>query len=500
MNEMKDRYFRIEELVTDLFDDKISEDLRAKSIAELSELMIDEPEAQEYYVELMTLQAMLETELEPLPNTLSQLVTLKQDSKITRLRAAFRNPWQGSIVLAVLLLLIVTPLTVFFAFSERLPFTQDQVTPIPSDPLLPDDSTARLTATFQTRWDDTNHRLGDKLKAGDRLTLLSGQCEITFARHAKLICEAPACFVIDGDNGITLREGKVVVTAPPSAFGFSVKTKDTVITDFGTEFGVSVATDRAVGVQVFVGDVIVEGEAFQTNKKMGAGEAFAFESNGDFSRQSLDSFNFNRNMPEGTSTLRGEIIVYSAEEGLEGNQYDFPGALGHDFDVVAPIEVTRLGVFDSESNGLFRNLKVELWQRDDAGTPSDPCDDRGVSRLIELDFTPDNSGSLVGGFRFKPLASPLELPVGSYTIVASGFGEKEPNFNTQGKTLLPAETAGAIVLVGTSRYGNEADKFPTILDGALHPIPKLNSTPNQYAAASFSFRYVSKSSNNIPLP
>src|SRR5437016_13537351 len=66
-----------------------------------------------------------------------------------------------------------------------------------------------------------------------------------------------------------------------------------------------------------------------------------------------------------------QVIAYRVTAGTVGNQDDLGGALGMDFDVNAPIMVTRLGVFDSGSNGLGRFLTAQIYDRD-TQTPVSP--------------------------------------------------------------------------------------------------------------------------------
>ncbi|MFL2478000.1 MAG: LamG-like jellyroll fold domain-containing protein, partial [Verrucomicrobiales bacterium] len=89
-----------------------------------------------------------------------------------------------------------------------------------------------------------------------------------------------------------------------------------------------------------------------------------------------------------------DTIVYDIEAGTTGNQ-DFGGALGMDFDTNAELTVTALGAFDEDSDGLNRDINVQLWSRDGAA---------GVEVLAELNFTGDDPGTLEGGQRFKALA------------------------------------------------------------------------------------------------
>ena len=46
---------------------------------------------------------------------------------------------------------------------------------------------------------------------------------------------------------------------------------------------------------------------------------------------------------------QSSFVAYDVPEGVVGNQ-EFGGALGHDFDVNLDVVITRLGVFDSESD------------------------------------------------------------------------------------------------------------------------------------------------------
>ena len=153
------------------------------------------------------------------------------------------------------------------------------------------------------------------------------------------------------------------------------------------------------------------------------------------------------------------VIVYDAVEGTVGNQ-NFAGALGMDFEVNSAIVVSELGAFDSGSDGLFLPIKVELWSREG---------DSGIEILAELDFDENDEGILEGGHRFKELNEPIILDSGSYTIVATGYGEGEPNVNASGQPAVnfgmsTNDASGAITFVGGSRWGN-AGAFPANIDG-----------------------------------
>ncbi|MGH2626702.1 MAG: hypothetical protein ACRDHY_08645, partial [Anaerolineales bacterium] len=170
------------------------------------------------------------------------------------------------------------------------------------------------------------------------------------------------------------------------------------------------------------------------------------------------------------SALSGQEshIAYEVPAGTPGNQ-DYGGSLGHDFDVDLTIKVTRLGVFDSLSDGLKRTITARLYDRDT------------FAELASHVFTADDPGELVGGSRFKDLDEPLELSPGFHgTMSAEGYGAEELNGNTHGGPALVWGTNSgncSISFVGGGRFGS-LGAYPATPDGG--PV-------NRYAAGTFQF-------------
>jgi hypothetical protein len=160
--------------------------------------------------------------------------------------------------------------------------------------------------------------------------------------------------------------------------------------------------------------------------------------------------------------------AYSVVAGTAGIQ-NFSGALGLDFDVVRDIEVTQLGCFDHQSNGIAAGvtITVQLWRR--SGVPAAlDIDPLAAGMQTGLTFTQASGGTAAGGQRFKSLTAPVALAQGQYTIVAYGYGAAELNGNVNGTTLFPVTTnsaAGAIAFVGSGRWGNTQGAFPPNPDG-----------------------------------
>ena len=177
----------------------------------------------------------------------------------------------------------------------------------------------------------------------------------------------------------------------------------------------------------------------------------------------------------------GEVALI-VEEGVVGNQ-NFGGALGMDFVVNKAISVSELGAFDSESDELLLPITVELWSRNDGGTPDVFDDDSGGEILASIQLE-DDEGTLDGGTRFLALEEAVDLLPGAYTIVGWGYGDDEMNYNLEGRDAAPEGLTitenDAITFVGQSRFGDPGNngQWPTELDGG--PV-------NRYGAGSFKF-------------
>ena len=180
--------------------------------------------------------------------------------------------------------------------------------------------------------------------------------------------------------------------------------------------------------------------------------------------------------------------AYATPANTVGNQ-DFGGSLGMDFVVTRPVVLTELGCFDSAGDGIAvgTTITVQLWRRNDNGTPDNPIDDTGNGVLAVTNFTSLSPGALVAGNRFKPLPAPLPLTNGAYTIVAYGYSAGEPLMNNSVPLTLDSGD-GALQFVGRSRYGN-AGAFPNTPDSRVA----------QYGAGTFRFRGVPASEFNTTL-
>ncbi len=150
---------------------------------------------------------------------------------------------------------------------------------------------------------------------------------------------------------------------------------------------------------------------------------------------------------------------------------DFASALGMDFFVNNPVTVTRLGIFDSNSDGISTTITARVYDLDNPGTP-----------VAELIFDEMDPGLLLNGSRYRTLSTPLVLPHGFRgTIVAVGFNTANRAGNMT--AALPWTTNsgnGALFFTGTARFGDVG--FPDDLPGNIASGPA-----NRYAAGTFEF-------------
>lgn len=116
---------------------------------------------------------------------------------------------------------------------------------------------ATLVSATDPTWEQAPGVVGAPLAAGRRLRLRSGIVEIAFVSGTRVVVEGPADFELTGANRAVLHAGRMIARVPPEARGFSVRSSDLLITDLGTEFGISLMPGKVADVHVFQGTVDV---------------------------------------------------------------------------------------------------------------------------------------------------------------------------------------------------------------------------------------------------
>jgi hypothetical protein len=94
-----------------------------------------------------------------------------------------------------------------------------------------------------------------QMLAADWLRWREGTVQIDFVSGASLIVAGPAEVRLESENAALLQRGQASVYVPPPARGFVLRGPALDVTDLGTAFGLSVASNRPPEVHVFEGAV-----------------------------------------------------------------------------------------------------------------------------------------------------------------------------------------------------------------------------------------------------
>lgn len=120
---------------------------------------------------------------------------------------------------------------------------------------------ATLDEEIHAQWD---RRPEDANLHPGRMVLEEGFARISLKQGTQIILQAPCAFDLRSKNRMILEEGTVTARVAPQAKGFSIRTPQSTITDYGTEFGVQVKDLQSSEVHVFDGRV-----QCQTKKRKG---------------------------------------------------------------------------------------------------------------------------------------------------------------------------------------------------------------------------------------
>jgi FecR protein len=154
-------------------------------------------------------------------------------------------------------------------------------------------SVAVLVETKACKWDAGTlpTEAGAQLRAG-RLRLAEGLARIVFTSGVEVSLEAPADLEIMNSMRCTLHSGRVTANVPPRAKGFIIDTPTSRVTDFGTEFGVTVHNGNTADVMVFSGQVDVKHTATGLTEVMKTG------STKRFLQDRIEAFDPNHRFPQ----------------------------------------------------------------------------------------------------------------------------------------------------------------------------------------------------------
>jgi hypothetical protein len=259
---MTPRFEQLDELRA-LLNALCEETIQPEQLRRLEELVLSHPEAEAYYVQFMSLQADLIGHFRTLPAALERSLPGRSGAAASAavpiratapenagVRSSRRRRTLGALLLltglaAALVLALLTP-------RQKSPLP---VAPDNSDSERMDESVAVLLQAPGADWGDTDPppRVGAPLPPS-RLHLKSGLAQLEFYSGATVILEGPAEIQLLSTNDAHCTRGKLRVTVPRQARGFTITTPKFDLVDRGTEFGLSVNPERTE-VHVFKGVV-----------------------------------------------------------------------------------------------------------------------------------------------------------------------------------------------------------------------------------------------------
>ena len=174
-------------------------------------------------------------------------------------RSLRRWLWAAGVLLAGVLAYIVLGTPPAPAPQNNQAAGQSQPLAQPDRPM----QVATLGMSHQAAWPDgIGLDDGDRLVAGQTISLGAGLVELQMDRGAVVIVEAPFEIELIDDNRLRLNYGRLVASVPASAMRFTVDTQTAQVVDLGTDFGVQAERDGRTQAAVFSGRVeLFEAEA-----------------------------------------------------------------------------------------------------------------------------------------------------------------------------------------------------------------------------------------------
>ena len=196
---------------------------------------------------------------------------------------------------------------------------------------------ARVQDQIDTVWDQTlEYPFDDGRMREGRYRLTRGMVEVHLDRGAEIVVEGPAEWSLDDIDRMNLHFGKIYVTVPQEAIGFTVDSSAARVVDLGTEFGLEVWRNGVTDVYTYEGKVQLVGRSSREINEtviVSANEAKQVDHSGQtISRLAFDARKFVRQFNSQSNFVwRGKDINLADIVG-GGNGFG-SGQLGHVIDL-----------------------------------------------------------------------------------------------------------------------------------------------------------------------
>ncbi len=242
---------------------------------QLESLLLDQPERQTQYLELMCLDASL--------MELGEISKSVPDYHISHPQEKQSVPWGVWMLTVCAVACLVVAVVLFVSTGnerrqiaqQKDPAVQEETNQTtneqsPQEPFSKATLIAGHRAVFLgTRFPTLT---GSRLRFAENYMLQDGMVKIRFASGAEVILKAPALFQVAQEEELVVNLGKCSVYAPEGAEGFQVSTPTSNVVDLGTRFSVTVAEDGASNVSVVDGEAEVSSQSDPRKKRLLKGE------------------------------------------------------------------------------------------------------------------------------------------------------------------------------------------------------------------------------------
>ncbi|MEM9585778.1 MAG: FecR family protein [Planctomycetota bacterium] len=289
--------------------------LSTEEFDRVQQVLMEQPDARELYLDLMHQNALLQLERGYLAATgpvATQTLAEQRREQPTAIRKAVFQTAIGILAASILLILWIS-------------IKSDDAT-------LKAPVIARITDSADATWGDCTlpTAVGSGLQAG-RLKIDRGLVTITFSSGAELILESPAELEILSPLSGRLLAGTAVVEVPDTAHGFRLATPTAVAVDYGTAFAVTVdAQSQTSSIEVHDGEVKVTHVASGASRSL-KGEQRVLASLTQLSDAASSTGEATLVSMQQSGNESGEMLRITT---AEGRGQDFTVCRSHDDDVL----------------------------------------------------------------------------------------------------------------------------------------------------------------------
>jgi len=241
----EERQQRVVRLSNSLLDDLAT----PQEKEELNSLLKGDPDACEWYLQAAEIHASLKQEFEGLAEVPNAPTIIDFEDPEVR-SSGKKSPFNIRPLALGLAALLLLSLAVLKFFNKPV------VEPAVALELHGPGGVAVISRLMDSKWSSGQLSLkeGDALQPG-LFALEAGVAQIDFFSGASVVVEGPARLELKSLDELVCLEGKLRVSVPETAEGFTVVTDDYRAVDLGTEFALSVASSGVSQVHVLDGEV-----------------------------------------------------------------------------------------------------------------------------------------------------------------------------------------------------------------------------------------------------